>query len=605
MEHAPIPVRGPRRILALWPEILVGLVLLACILDTWVWTRSEGWSSDSDIHKHMMNAVSCWHLLPRGPLAWWDAFTTGPTPNATFLTPLYPPLHYAVGALAFQLVGRASDATAIVSVQVFVVLLATATYLLGRQVASREAGAWGACAVITCGAIVQYSRSYYPDLPITSMVTMSWALLSASRGFGDGRFAFAAGVAIGLTFLAKFTAILYLLVPVAFVLAEGARRAASADTTAREGAGWVRRTVNLGLTATIAAAIALPWYWDRWSSILDAYHKNSVSEELRAGLKQTITLPVFGAADPDFRFYPHEIAVGMLHIPLTVGLVIGTLWALSRPTRRWRLVALAFSVVIPVAIYSVMTIKDLRFILPIIPGCVVIATAWIPATRWLRPLFLLPILAMGLVNVAGWHLDRRPLPITGLLVFHSAEKLPSTPPGPTRPITIPIKIPLYSPPGLDPLVDIIVAESHQGEVCRIEIDPPAITLELALYMRAPWLVLREYSRSHAQWLDLDLRTALYGRTPVVGAVPPSWVVTACGGGFETAPASCLPAPGFVARGRYTLPGGVERRLGSELLGTSVWLYSWEPNSSEPNSPEPMPDASGPTPTAPAAGSDHG
>ncbi len=256
----------------------------------------------------------------------------------------YPPLVACAAALVYRV--APGDAVAAQSVIVaFLGLGMLAVYLLGRRLAGGAAGAAAAVVFGTAPFVLFSALRFQLDLPLATLVAFGLLALLVTDGFRLRAASLLAGVVFGIGMLTKPPFAAYLLPPIVWVLLrERTRRAVG----------------NALLALAVAAVIALPWYGPRAFGlplqIANRSFKNAVIE---------------GKPDPlsvtGLTFYPSWL-LNQLGVVAVLLLLVGMGVAIRR---RQGLILVAF--LAPLAIFTAVHNKDLRYTLPLLPVAAVLA----------------------------------------------------------------------------------------------------------------------------------------------------------------------------------------------------------------------------------------
>ena len=178
----------------------VVLVILAFAVIAWLnveWARLNQAPPRSDDNSHLTVALELRRVATDPSIP-----TYGPA--GVLLYPgHYPPLVYQVTLAFFQVLG-VSYATAIASLQPFVLLFMLSMYGIGRVIGGRAVGL--ACAVMAASspAVLELSRTYFLDMPAAALVAACLCSLLYSDNFRHRGWALAFGVAMGLGMLTKW-----------------------------------------------------------------------------------------------------------------------------------------------------------------------------------------------------------------------------------------------------------------------------------------------------------------------------------------------------------------------------------------------------------------
>jgi len=216
-------------------------------------------------------------------------------------------------------------------------------YLLGTQLFSRRVGLVSAVALAVLPYHVVVTRQVLLDGPETTLFLLSMLLLARYVATNRAHYLYMAAVAGGLTFLAKETAILILLVGGAFILMTPEVRLGT-------------RRVLIALGAFLIAISPYPI---------------SIAVSGASGTaKNFLIWQLLRRPNHTFTFYA-EILPGALGISLLVLSIIGLAVALQRGTWQDRLL-LAW-VLVPLVFYQVWPVKGYQYLLPIAPALIVLS----------------------------------------------------------------------------------------------------------------------------------------------------------------------------------------------------------------------------------------
>jgi len=247
-----------------------------------------------------------------------------------------------------------------------------ATFLVGRVVAGDAAGLVAAVVVPSFGWVTWMGRMAMTDLTLTATVALTLALLVRPLDLAAPRDARRLGVALALGMLAKWPYVLYTGLPLAQLVHAHWVRTGRA---ARAQAFW-RPLVRVLLWPIVLAG---PWYVRSLPSLL-----GNASWHLGTGVVVDEGDPALLSLDA-LAFYPRALWSGYLSLPLLVLLLAGVAAIVARrglratraiaPPARWT--PLALSVIGGAAGILLITNKDARYLMPMMPVAAVVAGAWV------------------------------------------------------------------------------------------------------------------------------------------------------------------------------------------------------------------------------------
>jgi 4-amino-4-deoxy-L-arabinose transferase-like glycosyltransferase len=366
------PLNPPRRREAL---LLFGLWLAGLLLDL-AWVRQHQLPPAWDQGDHLSRALGSWQVLQQiHPLSggWWhELWAQAPSYRG--------PLTYLVTAPLFSLLGPGYR-TAILSNSLFQALLLASLYGQGCLAGKRSAGLWAAFLAAVAPALLHQRTDYLIDFSLTSVLTACW-LLMGWRHLGQPRWPWlasaGAGVGLGLVMLTRATGPLLLWLPLVWLLG----RALGSLLRGR----WVLLGQAL-LAAGLAWVVAGGWFSQNWLTIV-----STVNNARRWGVLYQEGLEANTLAG--WLYYPRLLPT--MAGAWLVGLVLVG-WLLScwrrhgwprlpaTAERRWRLAWWLSFPLGALLLATLMSTKDFRFVLPLLPQLLLGLGLLISASgRWLQ-----------------------------------------------------------------------------------------------------------------------------------------------------------------------------------------------------------------------------
>ncbi len=273
----------------------------------------------------------------------------------------YPPLVHLIGAIPGALgLGPVEDWATIAINLVFVPVLAAGTYLTGKLIYGARAGMLAALFALGSPIVLSLFHVFVLDAPLAAMTAITFAALLASERFSDRRWSVVAGALAGLALLTKTSAPLYLAGPLAAMLALG---------------GW-RQWRNLALAGLAALVVAGPYYLVHLSEVLDVGQESTVGTQIgeigtafdRDARLSTRNLSWYGWSAINEQYF----------VPLLLLFSAGFVLALRELRSRRHLPELLAGVVVTYVLLAlVLSIRDARYIAPLVVYVAVIGTGWI------------------------------------------------------------------------------------------------------------------------------------------------------------------------------------------------------------------------------------
>lgn len=380
--------------------LLAGLWLAGVLLDL-AWVRHHQLPPAWDQGDHLSRALGFWQVLQQiQPFSgsWWhELWAQAPSYRG--------PLTYLVTAPLFSLLGPGYG-TAILSNGLFQALLLASLYGQGRLAGSRAAGLWAGFLAAVAPALLNQRTDYLIDFSLTAVITACWLLLSW-RHLGQPRRPWLAsalaGIGLGLLVLTRPTGLLLLWLPLLWLLIR-ALRALVQRRWALAGQGL--------LAAGLAWLVAGSWFSQNWLTILSTvnnarrwgvlYQEGLEPNSLEGWLYYPRLLPAMAGA-----WLVGLVLVGrLLSCWRSEGWRSGH-WPLlpASPGQRWRL---AWRLSFPLGgllLASLMTTKDFRFVLPLLPQLLLgLGLLIAGSARWLQA----AVLALGVSGLLASQFNLGP-----------------------------------------------------------------------------------------------------------------------------------------------------------------------------------------------------
>ncbi|MBE2235195.1 MAG: glycosyltransferase family 39 protein [Anaerolinea sp.] len=348
------------------PWVVLGLLILFHALANVLWLQQDGRSLYGDTGNHARASMAIFQAL-RDP---------GPEllMRINQATTFWPPVGYLLTEPLYALLGVSSDVTSFTTTLWFALAIVGA-YLIGRRLYDWRTGLLAAFIFSFYPAIYLQSRTYYVDMALTALVLITLICLLRTEDFSRRRASLLFGLALGVAALTKNAFIIMtigpLLVVVARALLANGRAAwrqllawQPGSRLAPAGHDLAQRLLNMALAGLIAALLAAPWYISHLGIL--AFNAGEVTRDVHLAAK-----PV--------TWYLLKFDEGLLiwpYILLLVGLAVGLL--------RWRQRGNWFTLLwlaSGVAIITMVTRQNVRYLLPVLPAAALLSAAWIVGLR--------------------------------------------------------------------------------------------------------------------------------------------------------------------------------------------------------------------------------
>ncbi|MEM9768236.1 MAG: glycosyltransferase family 39 protein [Cyanobacteria bacterium P01_D01_bin.71] len=317
-----------------------------------------------DQAEHLSLSMNFWWTLTRG-----DWLSAEGWRHLWMLSPKYPPVLYLVAAGMHTFFGPGPD-VAIVANAVFAFVLLIATYGLGRHLFSPQIGLLAAGLILLLPRLLRIGLDFQLDYAVTAMVVVSvWCLTvwrDAARPFWQWVWMLSFGASYGLALMTKQSALLFLVVPLAWVVL--------ADLWRRR---W-GRLLQLIVGAGVTVAVMFPWLSVNWLFQFSILGNTNAAAAAAEGDPMLNTLAAWTYYWQDL---PAAVSWPLLIVPLVglafwaVGLLPGRKSSVELDgTLAGRLWLLAY-IVGGYGLWSAIVNKDLRYIAPVLPAIAVLL-AW-------------------------------------------------------------------------------------------------------------------------------------------------------------------------------------------------------------------------------------
>ncbi len=344
------------------------------------WLNRDMLPPDWDPAKHLTSSLRYYHVLQ------------DPGDHNNRLTALlhvddyYPPLAPLAASFFYFIFPSDPDTAAWILNLLFLGLLIVATYRLGSRLYSAETGLLAAMAVTSFPIITAQSRIYMLDLPITAMTALGIYALLRTEYFQHRGASIVFGLLAGLATLTKWTFLFFILLPLAYALAQtltSENRSARLKNSLTAFAGW--------------GIVALPWFIAHFSRLIFTSIKFGYSVGVREGDPE-----IFSASS--LFYYATMLPIQILW-PWLLLFLAGLVFYFRQDFKKNPLLILWI-----LGGYVILTLlrnKDGRYILPFLPAVALIATGWLARFDWRIWIKRSVLTALGLYSV-GVALYRYP-----------------------------------------------------------------------------------------------------------------------------------------------------------------------------------------------------
>jgi hypothetical protein len=335
-----------------------GLLTIGYIaLTTWWVLRDKAIPGGGDPGIHLNTAGTAGDLIADFDLG--GLLDLGPVGTEFF----YPPLVHLVGGIPPALGLAVQDWGTVAMNIVFVPMLVAGVYLTGKRVFNPLAGLLAVCFALGTPMVLSLFHVFALDAPLAGTIALTFAALLYSDRFERRRETILAGALVGIALLVKPPAALYLIGPVAVMLVGG---------------GW-RQWQNMLLGAAAVLIVAGPYYLIHLNEVLDTGQETTVGSEIgRIG--------TYGDRDArisydNLTWYAWGAVNLQYYVPLLALFGAGVVMALRDFRRRGIAELLAGVAVTYLVLALFLSIRDVRYTLPLVVYVAVLGTGWITLLR--------------------------------------------------------------------------------------------------------------------------------------------------------------------------------------------------------------------------------
>lgn len=276
----------------------------------------------------------------------------------------YPPFFYVSTVPISFLFGFSPDVLAATEL-VFLLVLIFAVFKIGERLFGPAAGTGAAVLIGLCPAVFGLSREILLDLPVMAMVALTQYAILKTRAGTDRKTSWFLGLALGLSILIKWTAVIFVAGSFLVAFAGEIKRR-------RPPAGKV--LASLATVLLVALIVALPWYAANRAGIAAGAVHSLSSDAAREG-------------DPSdlwnsFLWYWKALEKHIVSRPVGIFMLLGL--AAFVPLARKRVGALAFLLAWALPAFLVFLIlpnKDGRYIVPLLAVPAILSAAGLDTLR--------------------------------------------------------------------------------------------------------------------------------------------------------------------------------------------------------------------------------
>jgi len=171
-------------------------------------TMPQAWDEST----HLMQSLSYYYVLTHPTLDMIGKLIQVDT--------YYPPFYHFSTSILYLFFGT-SDITARMINTVYLGILVFSVYGIGKQLFNKDTGLISALLVMLYPQLFSIQRGYLIELALVATVTLTIYLLLLTNNFRNFKYSIAFGAALAVSMLTKWTAIFFIIGPIAVVIYQG------------------------------------------------------------------------------------------------------------------------------------------------------------------------------------------------------------------------------------------------------------------------------------------------------------------------------------------------------------------------------------------------
>lgn len=336
------------------------IIFLIHLFSNIFWIKINPRITGEDVPSHLFNSLTIIYQLNQA-ISEHDIFSmfyqlnSGAINNNQVHNYEWPRLVYFISAIFNLILGTSLFVTIMSNMFWFLILMAS-VYLIGSYFADEETGLFATFLTSFSPFIWGMSRKYGLDFPLIAITSLSIYFLLRTEGFKNRLFTMLFFSALGIGFNVKMQILIFLIAPI-FINIFGEKCWKS----------MMERAKNMILGVTIFFIISSIFWLGSLKAILDLFFiQQTVGFNDSALVHKTALVPCL-------LFYSSYLLRGLGFVLI---LSIVGVYKLLKAPQKSKLLILSWAI-IPIVIFSVMSPKHERYILPVFPAFCLIASSGI------------------------------------------------------------------------------------------------------------------------------------------------------------------------------------------------------------------------------------
>lgn len=408
-----------------WAALALLALYLMNVIYTYIWLSKNKVPPGWDGAAHLMLSLDYFQILKDGGWGMIDKFIQ--------LSNYYPPLYESSTSLLYMLFGTSMN-VAIMTNSIYLGIILFSTYVIGKRLFNSETALFAVFLISLYPSVIIWQRFYMNEIALVSMVALAIYMLLLTENFQRFWYSIGFGIALALAMLTKWTAIFFLLGPLACVVHDtfssvtieqrlrGYKKEKqdvcagcgkvldknyatyqgknfcsnackkSMKNRKKESAFTYNKYRNLILALAAAFLLSSIWYIPH---LQDIYYNVIVRETAKGAIEGDPGILTLLSAI----YYILSMLELQTRLPYFVLFVIGLVFFIKSEHKSK--IFLLLWILIPYIAFTLFSNKNSRYTLPIVVAIALISTSWITqvANKKIRTLAVLAIFLIGGVQV--------------------------------------------------------------------------------------------------------------------------------------------------------------------------------------------------------------
>ncbi len=366
--------------------LAIFLIFFLSAFSDYIWLKIEAVPPGWDESLHLTKSLQYFNILTN-PGA-------GMISNLIQVDNYYPPFYHFSTVLTYFLFGTSMDAAISINIFYFGILLVS-VYGIGKNLYNQETGLIAAVLISLYPTIVGMRRFYLIEIALIATVTLSIYLLLLSENFTNRKYSIGFGIAFAVSILTKWTALFFIIGPLAFVLYESfiKKPADIKNLRKKERKKQVSNTrpnpwINVLLMGATALLLSLIWYAPHISEVYKTIVWGNEYWGTTEGDPEVFTLQ-------SIFFYVFALINSQISFVFFIVFLAGLIMALKNRNKSNYL--LISWIILPYIVMTLLRNKNDRYTIASIAAIAVISAYWIASLERTK----IKAIVLSIVMLAG------------------------------------------------------------------------------------------------------------------------------------------------------------------------------------------------------------